>query len=176
MSKSLPKYEDLLIAWLKKNGYDGLYNPESRCRCFSTDIMRCGDNVEDVTECCAPGYQRTLEPELHEDEEDGKFMARTSRRTIGPEKLSEVRHCVNPRKSKFTVEQLHAAHEFEDVEDETDQLAVCAMVHALHHALPITDDGSTLEHLLSDYINTGDGYMANELVRIFEETIWEGKI
>jgi hypothetical protein len=83
--------------------------------------------------------------------------------------------CPLRQKYDFTVEQLRAAHEFVYVKDEDDQLAVCEMAHILKHAFPRTN-GDTLGHLFDNYINAGDGCMADELVLIFEETIWKGKV
>jgi hypothetical protein len=79
-------------------------------------------------------------------------------------------------KSRFTIEQLHAAHEFRFVEDRNDRLSVCEVATTLYHALPDVEDYSIMQNILDDYINSGDGYWADELVEIFEFTIWEGKV
>ena len=35
--------KQIVSAWLKENGYDGLYNPPNECRCRLGDLMPCGE-------------------------------------------------------------------------------------------------------------------------------------
>ncbi len=77
---------------------------------------------------------------------------------------------------RFTTEQLHAAHTFKFVEDNTDQMAVCEVAKKLFEGLPNREDHSFIEHLLENYMNTGDEYMTDELVAVFETPIWTGEV
>ena len=46
--------EEIVCAWLQKNGYDGLYNNVGECACLVDDLAPCGHlNTED----CEPGYR-----------------------------------------------------------------------------------------------------------------------
>lgn len=43
---------EILLSWLKENGYDGLCNPEKECSCMGYyDLLLCVDFEE-----CQPGY------------------------------------------------------------------------------------------------------------------------
>ena len=43
----------LVVAWLKENGYDGLYSPDLSCGCDIDDLMPCGEPSSN----CGPGYR-----------------------------------------------------------------------------------------------------------------------
>ena len=45
--------KDIAVAWLKANGYDGLYNA-GECGCENSDLMPCG---EPSPIGCSPGYK-----------------------------------------------------------------------------------------------------------------------
>lgn len=77
---------------------------------------------------------------------------------------------------RFTIEQLHAAHKFKFVKDNTDQMAVCEVAKELFEGLPNKGDHSLIEHLFENYMNIGDEYMTDELVAVFETTIWTGEV
>lgn len=43
---------EILLSWLKENGYDGLCNPEKECSCMGYyDLLLCVNFEE-----CQPGY------------------------------------------------------------------------------------------------------------------------
>ncbi|HUU93218.1 MAG TPA: hypothetical protein VM238_18645 [Phycisphaerae bacterium] len=44
--------QDILTAWLKDNGYDGLCNPYAECGCPLDDLIVCGGSPAS----CLPGY------------------------------------------------------------------------------------------------------------------------
>ena len=60
MEKVKPKYvEDIVLEWLKENGYDGLYNP-GKCACEISDLFPCGG--QDCYLECMPGYKTKIKP------------------------------------------------------------------------------------------------------------------
>lgn len=46
-----PCIKNIVRAWLERNGYDGLCNPELECGCEGGDLMACGEPHE--MECVA---------------------------------------------------------------------------------------------------------------------------
>ena len=68
----MPTVKEILIEWLKKNGYDGLLNDE--CGCKDGDLMVCGEFSGD----CEPGY-------LYKGDEDCDYDY-----VITREKISDV--------------------------------------------------------------------------------------
>lgn len=48
-----PNLEGLVSDWLKKNGYDGLYNTCGECACLSSDLAPCENPNFDR---CKAGY------------------------------------------------------------------------------------------------------------------------
>ena len=56
---------DIVEAYLKKNGYDGLWNEDGECACLLEDLFPCeAIHVDD----CHPGYKVTCPPECGEHE------------------------------------------------------------------------------------------------------------
>lgn len=45
--------KDILIQWLKANGYDGLVDQDCECGCRGDDLMLCAGPCD----TCRPGYQ-----------------------------------------------------------------------------------------------------------------------
>ena len=45
--------KEIVEAYLKANGYDGLFNPHANCACLSNDLVSCDGNPCD----CQPGYR-----------------------------------------------------------------------------------------------------------------------
>lgn len=47
--------EEIVLKYLKKNGFDGLFNPNLDCGCEKDDLFACclGDNTVE----CIPGYK-----------------------------------------------------------------------------------------------------------------------
>lgn len=66
------KVKEIIIEWLKNNGYDGLYDP-GECGCLIGDLFPCGGDCFD----CLPGYKNTPNPNSGYD-----F-------TVGPNKPSQ---------------------------------------------------------------------------------------
>lgn len=48
-------FKDMVLAWLQKHGFDGLYNEEG-CACRAADLMPCGSDPEDLLDCIAGKY------------------------------------------------------------------------------------------------------------------------
>lgn len=44
--------KEVLIKYLKRNGYDGLCNPEAKCGCSLNNLVACSSSCEE----CRPGY------------------------------------------------------------------------------------------------------------------------
>ena len=49
---------EIIKAWLKDNGYDGLCNPDLECGCTVEDFRPCVDDPSD----CQPAYSVPAEP------------------------------------------------------------------------------------------------------------------
>jgi hypothetical protein len=45
--------KEITAAWLKENGYDGLFHADTCCGCTLDDLMTCGEPSPN----CEPGYQ-----------------------------------------------------------------------------------------------------------------------
>lgn len=45
--------KDIIVAYLKTNGYDGLFSEYGECGCALDDLMPCGEYGRD----CQPGYR-----------------------------------------------------------------------------------------------------------------------
>jgi len=43
----------IVLDFLKQNGYDGLYNPDSECACLVSDLAPC----DEMTDSCEAGYK-----------------------------------------------------------------------------------------------------------------------
>lgn len=56
--------KEIIEEYLKKNGYDGLYNADGNCGCCLDDLCPCG--IEGI-ENCKVGYKRPYNPETDED-------------------------------------------------------------------------------------------------------------
>jgi len=44
--------KDIIIEYLKNNGYDGLYNRWGQCACLIDDLVPCCGGIDE----CEPGY------------------------------------------------------------------------------------------------------------------------
>ena len=54
---------EIVLDYLKKNGFDGLFNTESECGCQIDELMPCGEpGIE-----CTPGYKHAADPETSYD-------------------------------------------------------------------------------------------------------------
>lgn len=47
---------DIVIDYLKENGYDGLYNPDVECGCFINDLVPCCERFDE----CMPGMKQKM--------------------------------------------------------------------------------------------------------------------
>jgi len=46
--------KDIVLEYLKENGYDGLYNSDEECGCMADDLFLC----EGCPAACLPGYDQ----------------------------------------------------------------------------------------------------------------------
>jgi hypothetical protein len=46
--------KEIIVDYLKKNGFEGLYNADGECGCLLEDLMPCGEGGD----YCEPGYKR----------------------------------------------------------------------------------------------------------------------
>jgi len=69
----------IVAAWLRKNGYDGLYNKDAGCACLLSDLAPCGEMGME----CRAGYKR----DCRDDAEDPR-CAEGYDWIIGPNKES----------------------------------------------------------------------------------------
>jgi|Deesub1362A_J573_1020465.scaffolds.fasta_scaffold00385_51 hypothetical protein len=60
---------EIVSAWLKENGYDGLYSPTAGCACLIADLMPCGNPGPD----CRPGYRIARDCDPDRCPEDLRF-------------------------------------------------------------------------------------------------------
>ena len=44
---------DIVLGYLKENGYDGLFNDSHECACVLDDLVPCCESIGD----CQPGYK-----------------------------------------------------------------------------------------------------------------------
>jgi len=44
--------EQIILEYMKENGYTGLYNREGECACTESELMCCGESFAE----CEPGY------------------------------------------------------------------------------------------------------------------------
>jgi len=51
--------KDMVVAYLKEHGYDGLFNDAGECACKLDDPMPCGDGFAE----CEAGYLNACTPE-----------------------------------------------------------------------------------------------------------------
>lgn len=61
-SRRLHDVEDIVMNYLRTNGYDGLCNTFSDCGCETDDLAPCGNMELD----CQPGYRRPCPPKCGE--------------------------------------------------------------------------------------------------------------
>jgi hypothetical protein len=55
------KVKEIILKYLKDNGYEGLVNEDAECGCELEDLMCCDNSCEN----CEPGYKHKC-PEGHE--------------------------------------------------------------------------------------------------------------
>jgi len=48
---------EIILQYLKDNGYDGLVNEERKCNCTIDNLFSCEDNVDDIGECVAGKFK-----------------------------------------------------------------------------------------------------------------------
>lgn len=56
------KVRQIVEAYLKENGFDGLFNTNGECACVLDDLVACGELSED----CQAGYKKPCD-----EDEDG---------------------------------------------------------------------------------------------------------
>lgn len=54
-SESQITVDEIVKAYLKAHGYDGLYHPDWECGCWVDDLLLCGSHCGD----CKPGVEQT---------------------------------------------------------------------------------------------------------------------
>lgn len=57
------KVKNIIIKYLKDNGYDGLCNPREGCGCLIKDLFFC---IYDSCMECQPGYKCTIKKDCEE--------------------------------------------------------------------------------------------------------------
>ena len=66
-NKPCKNVREIVVEWLKENGYDGLYEPGCECGCFIDDLAPC----DGLCENCIPGYRVKCVDEYTGKEVDG---------------------------------------------------------------------------------------------------------
>ena len=64
-----PSVKEILIKYLKKHGYDGLYNSWAECACETADLGPCDEMSPD----CIAGYKVPSDPEENNSGFDWKI-------------------------------------------------------------------------------------------------------